>query len=152
MSADTPAPTLADLEIQQTLDAFQEIVGRGNAARGFHEEGDRLRRYTHPTFKHPEPDEWEQAEAALRNYYVAKAALIHTEISEAVEELRAGHAADHVYYSEGGKPEGFMVEIVDAVIRCFDLADEVGVSLGALLLEKLKYNASRGRLHGGKSF
>ena len=134
----------ANLELQHHLDALQDVIGRGNAERGFHEEGDGYRRHV--------ANGSSNFDVPLRNYYALKVSLIHTELSEAIEELRAGHAADHVYHSEGGKPEGFMVEIVDAVVRCFDLADEVGVSLGALLLEKLSHNSTRGRLHGGKSF
>lgn len=48
-------------------------------------------------------------------------ALIHSEISEAVEEFRNGNAIDYVYYREDGKPEGIAVELADVIIRIFDL-------------------------------
>lgn len=47
-------------------------------------------------------------------------ALIHSELSEALEEYRNHHAM--VWYDEGKyhKPEGIATEMIDAVIRIFD--------------------------------
>lgn len=45
-------------------------------------------------------------------------ALIHSELSEALEEYRAGR--DMVWY-HNDKPEGIAVELIDAVIRILDL-------------------------------
>lgn len=45
-------------------------------------------------------------------------ALIHSELSEALEEYRAGRP--NVWYGEGGKPEGICVELIDAAIRMMD--------------------------------
>lgn len=129
------------LELQQHLDALQSTIGEGNAKRGFHDEGDRLRESVEYGSAH---------HSDLRNYYMTKLALIHSEATEAVEELRNGRAVDHTYHSEGGKPEGVPSEIADVVIRCFDFADEAGFSLGEIILEKLRFNATRGRMHGGK--
>lgn len=79
----------------------------------------------------------------------AKVALIHSEVSEALEEYRNGAHLDEVRI-EDGKPEGFGVELADAVIRIADIAQHAGVNLGALVKLKMRYNKSRGTRHGNK--
>lgn len=48
------------------------------------------------------------------------------------------------------KPEGEIVELVDAVIRLFDILGSYDVNVEEIILEKLAYNASRGHKHGKK--
>lgn len=79
----------------------------------------------------------------------SKLALIHSEVSEALEELR--DPARGIYYArrrEDGKPEGFGSELADIVIRVADLAHGLGLSLGAAVAGKMKYNAGRPPMHG----
>jgi hypothetical protein len=52
-------------------------------------------------------------------------ALIHSELSEALEEVRDGRALEDIRYPEDGKPEGFVVEIADVMIRIFDVLGSV---------------------------
>lgn len=94
-------------------------------------------------------------------------ALISTEVSEAIEEVRNGHAVTKRHYSGSNvspydpsearnldgtlrKPEGVPSELADIVIRALDCADAWGIDMGAVIEEKLAYNATRGKRHGGK--
>lgn len=76
-----------------------------------------------------------------------KLALIHSELSEALEEVRAGHAPDEVYEVDG-KPEGLPIELADAVIRIADLCGYYGIDLNAAVDKKLLYNDRRPAKHG----
>jgi NTP pyrophosphatase (non-canonical NTP hydrolase) len=92
-------------------------------------------------------------------------ALLHSEISEMLEEYRADHHTTHVYYrrpdgsilDEGiepeptDKPEGFGMELADLVIRAVDVAKRDGVDLERCLETKLRFNATRPYRHGGKA-
>lgn len=86
----------------------------------------------------------------ILEHLICKTQLIGNEVSEAIEELRDGHAPDETYESEGGKPEGYGVELADVVIRVFDLAWMLDLDLPGLIDQKLSFNASRGERHGGK--
>lgn len=56
---------------------------------------------------------WWEGERDIAEIY----ALIHSELSEALEEYRSGK--EMLYYVDG-KPEGIAVELADAVIRILD--------------------------------
>ena len=76
-------------------------------------------------------------------------ALVHSEVSEALEEWRGGEGLA-VIRIEDGKPEGFPVELADTLIRICDLAESAGIDLNAALKIKMQYNATRPWRHGGK--
>lgn len=85
----------------------------------------------------------------VRSLINEKLMLVNSELVEAMDELRSGHAVDEVYEGDKGKPEGFGVEIADAIIRLFDLAGGLNLEVADLIEDKMAYNsASRGHLHG----
>lgn len=67
-----------------------------------------------------------------------KLALIHSEVSEAMEGDRKGLMDDHLPHREMRE-----VELADAVIRIFDLGGAYGMDLGSAIAEKMAYNAQR---------
>lgn len=78
-----------------------------------------------------------------------KLALIHSEVSEALEEYRVGNL-EACTFSESGKPEGFGIELADAMIRILDLAQFLGLDMEDLIRCKHEYNRQREYRHGGK--
>jgi len=92
-------------------------------------------------------------EAIWRNFG-EMIALIHSELSEALEGARKNLPSDHI--------EGFSMveeELADALIRIFDLAGAMDLNLGEAFQRKMEYNQHREdhKLHnrsqeGGKKF
>ncbi len=74
-------------------------------------------------------------------------ALIHSEISEALEAAREDYPASKKIPEIGN----FEEELADAVIRLMDLSGAMGLNLGEAVLKKMTYNTSRPRMHGKKA-
>ena len=79
-----------------------------------------------------------------------KLALIHSEISEALEEYRS-HGEQKQYVRESdNKPEGFVFELADTVIRIADLCGGLNLDLEKALHTKMIFNRTRPYRHGNK--
>ena len=74
-------------------------------------------------------------------------ALMHSELSEALEALRQNprqqdeHCPEHLNVT---------VELADCVIRIFDYAEANGLNIGDALIAKHNYNCDRPYKHGKK--
>ena len=90
----------------------------------------------------------------LTNYgrvaVASRLALIHSEVSEALELIRKDDNVKHDTYAKDGKPIGFSSELADIIIRVLDLSGLLGINIGKAVVEKLEYNASREYRHGKK--
>ena len=76
---------------------------------------------------------------------LSRIALMHSELSEAVEGIRKDLMDDHL-------PERkmYVAELADTVIRILDFAGAYDLPLADVILEKMTYNATRPHMHGDK--
>lgn len=82
----------------------------------------------------------------VRRTIPEKLALIHSEVSEALEDYRDGAMVTTV--DTKGKPVGFPSELADIVIRICNLSGALGIDLDEEIAQKMRYNATRSRKHG----
>jgi NTP pyrophosphatase (non-canonical NTP hydrolase) len=79
-------------------------------------------------------------------------ALMHSELSEALEDIRKGYGLTEYYYEEEGiKPCGVPSELADVCIRIFDFCGKHDIDLGEAIAIKMGFNATRPVRHGGKT-
>ncbi len=74
-------------------------------------------------------------------------ALMHSEISEALEDYRDGNMTTN---DINGKPCGFPSELADVAVRLFDISARLDIDLEYEFIHKMKYNETRPYRHGNK--
>lgn len=77
-------------------------------------------------------------------------ALVHSEVSEALEDWRNDHM--ETYFEEGHdcKPCGFPSEMADIIIRVLDICAAFDIDIDFEVERKMEYNQTRPYRHGGK--
>lgn len=106
-------------------------------------------------------------------------ALCHSELSEALEEYRAGRTPTKIHFTGSkckesggfcvpdaqdecpnnpqecgaykiGKPEGIDIELADCILRILDYCGHAGIDIDEAIALKHEYNKTRPYKHGGK--
>jgi len=106
-------------------------------------------------------------------------ALVHSEVSKALEHWRDGHEPDELFFTrrepvvsepaasieatrrfhpvghadaldEGWKPDGVPIELADVLIRVLDIMAHHGLDPDELVELKMAYNLTRSHRNGGK--
>lgn len=97
---------------------------------------------------------WDELNPHDPYVFATKLALVHSEVSEALEGGRKGLRDGHLPHRLAEE-----VELADAIIRIFDLAGARDLDVAGAIIEKLHYNQYRGdhkidkrAAEGGKKF
>ena len=130
-----------------SLNDMRDAIGRFNLTMGWQEKSERIRTILQ--------EQAPELVSVFDNYFAAAMiALIHSELSEALQGLRKDSMDDHLPHRKMGE-----VEMADVQIRLLDFCDRMHYDLGGAVLEKSVYNGHREdhrpevrEANGGKKF
>lgn len=117
------------------LNNLSKEIYQANKAKGFWEDREDLPQLGSLT--------GEESETLGKAFNAQMLALIHSEISEALEADRKDLMDDKLPHRKG-----LEVELADALIRICDMAGGLNMDLGGAVEEKLLYNTTRPYKHG----
>lgn len=132
--------SVRDLDGNEFIAAFQVIQERAHGTaveKGFWNQHSNLIELLHINHSHA------MADYVQLNQKLKAAALIQSEVSEAVEAARKDLNDDKLTHRSG-----FEVELADAIIRIMDVAGYYKLDIAGAIIEKMAYNAGRPYLHG----
>lgn len=75
-------------------------------------------------------------------------ALMHSELSEALEAMRKGNPQD----AHCPEFDAVTVELADCIIRIMDFAGKNHLPVASAIVHKHRHNIERPFMHGGKTF
>lgn len=97
---------------------------------------------------------WHKTPVSNPETFATKVALMHSELSEALEGFRKDKMDDHLPHRKAVE-----VELADALIRILDTAGALNLDIAGAVMEKLVYNMQRAdhkienrEAAGGKKF
>lgn len=114
-----------------TIEQLVELCGSRAYAAGWYDNFNRVR----DTLKTYTP---EDERFFVTTFNASRMALIHSEVSEAMEGVRKDKMDDHLPHMKSDA-----VELADAVIRIADYCYANNIDLEAAITQKLEYNAVR---------
>ena len=120
---------MMDMDEQYAIETLQRKIHQGNVDAGWWTDLDTMQSLAE--------------ECRIRTRFgkalvAEKLALIHSEVSEAMEAARKNLMDDKLPHRKG-----IEVELADAVIRILDLTGALNLDLAGAIQEKLSYNATR---------
>lgn len=125
------------ISVEQVLNNYAKIIYLSNVQKGFWADLDEIYESYALLAEDGVIDSIEKA------FRAQKLALIHSEISEALEADRADLKDDKL-----PQYDGLWVELADGIIRILDLCGRYRVDIGTVIKDKLEYNKSRAYKHG----
>lgn len=128
------------LQMSKTISELSEQINENAHAKGFWDEGvdipQKLMLIVSEVAEAMEADRKDRYSSRGFVDYISK---VHDEAFNPIE-------------FEVGIKDTYEDELADVAIRLFDLAKEQGINLQAHIELKMKYNATRPHMHGGKKY